>query len=109
MVKNNCFLYVLLCLVLLQNKVEPTTTTLFGSAPSQLLQYLHCLSLRVARHLLRKKPNLVQKKAKLLKTMKFWPFPCVTMFSPRWSTKWIALWQIMLTAIWNSATFSASL
>ena len=41
--------------------------------------------------------------------MKFWPFPSVTMSSPRWSTKRIALWQIMLTAIWNSATFSASL
>jgi len=49
------------------------------------------------------------KKNKLLKTMKFLLFPCVTMLSPRWSTKRIALWQIMLTAIWNSSTFSASL
>jgi len=31
------------------------------------------------------------KKAKLLKTMKFLPFPYVTIFSPRWSTKRIAL------------------
>jgi len=55
---------------------------------------LHSLdSDRVARHLLGKKakpcPKKAKrgKKAKLLKTMKFWPFPCVTMFSPRWSTK----------------------
>ena len=34
----------------------------------------------------RKKPNGV-KKAKLLKTMKFLPFPCVAMLCPRWSTK----------------------
>jgi len=31
------------------------------------------------------------KKSQIVKTMKFLPFPCVTIFSPRWSTKPIAL------------------
>jgi len=38
-----------------------------------------------------KKSQTGLKKAELLKTMKFLPFPCVTMLSPRWSTKRIAL------------------
>ena len=51
----------------------------------------------------KKKPNRVTK-AKLLNNMKLLPFPCVTMISPRWSTERTALWQVMLTAIWSSAT-----
>jgi len=42
-----------------------------------------------------KKPNRV-KKAKLLHNIKFLPFPCVTVISPRWSTEhcdWLCLGQ----------------